>query len=164
MLDRMSTWTRIVKRSKLGIAVAAFAVALVLVSCRGPVGPQGQVGPQGPPGSAGGSAAATAATDSQTGYDFTLLAEGGSARLIEKGLYEITLTGVHPQVLAFQDRPNRGFGHFEYESLVHLWPQMYSDGNGPPMPPWSAETWKAGPSTLSQWRWRLQVLVTPAGP
>ena len=46
--------------------------------------------------------------------------------------YEITLTGVHPNVLAFQNRPNRGFAHFEVEKLVALWPQMFGDGNGSP--------------------------------
>ena len=93
----------------------------ILAGCTGAAGPQG---PAGPPGAAAG--------ELQAGYDFTLLAEGGTAKNIGGGKYEITLTGVHPNVLAFQDRPNRALATFDVEKLVLLWPHMFGDGNGSP--------------------------------
>ena len=98
-------------------------IALFLFgACTGAAGPAGPQGPAGP----------AAPGDSEAGYDLTLLAKAGAAKHVHGNQYEITLTGVHPNVLAFQDRPNRGFAHFEVGSMVALWPLMFGDGNGSP--------------------------------
>ena len=107
---------------KLALLVVALIALVAIMGCTGPAGP---AGPQGPAGAAG-------AADSDDGYDFTLIADGGTAKQLGGNLYEITLTGVHPNVLAFQNRPHRGFLQFEVEKLVALWEHMFGDGNGAP--------------------------------
>ena len=92
---------------------------IAIIGCTGPAGP---AGPQGPAGAA----------PSDDGYDLTLVAAEATSRSLDSTHFEITLTGVHENVLAFQNRPHRGFGYFEVQSLVSLWPHMFGDGDGPP--------------------------------
>ena len=107
---------------KLLLLVLGLIALISIIACTGPAGP---AGPQGLAGPAG-------AGDSQSGYDLTLLADGGTAKQLGSNRYEITLTGVHPNVLAFQNRPDRGFAYFEVEKLPALWPGMFQNTNGSP--------------------------------
>ena len=74
----------------------------------------------------------SASAVAEEGYDMTLVAEGGTAKLIKDTDYEITLTGVHPNVLSFQDRPGRDSGHMEVGAMVAVWGKMFGDDKGPP--------------------------------
>ena len=120
----MNIRTRRNKKHLWKVALLGLAALFIFAACSGSAGQAGPAGPQGPAG--------PSAADSQAGYDMTLLAEGGTAQRIGGNRYDIMLTGVHPNVLAFQSRPNRGLAHFEVESMVGLWQQMFGDGNGSP--------------------------------
>ena len=117
------------------IAFLVLVAVLLFAACSGQVGPQGPPGPPGPQGPASPAtslASPSTEDESSAGYDFTLLATGGAASLVGDSEYQVTLTDVHHHVLAFQNRPNRGFGHMPVESLVSLWPRMFGDADGAP--------------------------------
>lgn len=67
--------------------------------------------------------------DESTMYDIGVMAEGSTATLVSEGVYQIVLTNVHNNAIAFTESPDRTAKTFALEGLG-MWKKMFP--NEPP--------------------------------